>query len=57
MFGNDKVIVTDYKFGAIKLPEHEKQVKEYIELLTTMGYKNIKGYVWYVALNEVVAIK
>jgi ATP-dependent exoDNAse (exonuclease V) beta subunit len=57
MFNNDEVIVIDYKFGSLKLPEHQKQIKDYIKLLKTMKYKNIKGYLWYMSLNEVLEIK
>jgi len=53
MFSDNEVIVVDYKFGQIKLSAHTQQVKEYIKLLSEMGYKNIKGYVWYVGRNEV----
>ena len=52
MFGDNEVIVVDYKFGTVKMPEHKKQVKDYIELLSIMGYENIRGYVWYVVLDE-----
>jgi len=52
MFGDNEVIVVDYKFGTIKSPSHIKQVEEYVRLLATMGYQNVKGYVWYVSLNR-----
>lgn len=49
-------VVVDYKFGRQK-DEHVKQVKEYMEHLHTMGYGNIKGYLWYVKKNQVVECK
>jgi len=42
-----EVIVVDYKFGQPH-PFHKKQVEEYINLLKSIGYENVKGYLWYV---------
>jgi CRISPR/Cas system-associated exonuclease Cas4 (RecB family) len=52
MFGENEVIVVDYKFGKTKSPTHINQVREYIDLLTSMGYENIKGFIWYVESGE-----
>jgi len=57
MFGDNEVIVVDYKFGSVKISEHKKQVADYIKLLSLMGYQNIIGYVWYVALGELEKIE
>jgi hypothetical protein len=51
----DRSVVIDYKFGVNMLSQHEKQVKEYAELLNEMGYKNAEAYLWYVTLGKVVA--
>jgi len=31
-------------------------VQEYMNLLTDMGYKVVKGYLWYVDENQVVEV-
>lgn len=43
-------IVIDYKFGSER-PSHKKQILYYKELLETMGYNDIKGYLWYINKN------
>lgn len=50
MKGKD-VIVVDFKFGK-KKPEYSTQVREYMSLLSEMGYTDIKGYIWYVYSGE-----
>lgn len=47
-----QTIVIDYKTGAYNT-EHEGQVLEYMKLLQSMGYPNIKGYLWYIRRNEI----
>lgn len=51
MMKNDKVIVVDFKFGQQK-QEYNEQVRGYMSLLSRMGYKNIKGYIWYIYDNK-----
>ena len=53
--GNEAVVV-DYKFGR-QNDEHDKQVRRYMELLTKMGYENVKGYLWYVYKNEIKPVE
>lgn len=43
----DSVYVIDYKFGQ-KEAKYQKQVRDYMWLFRKMGYKGIKGYLWYV---------
>lgn len=50
-----ETIVIDFKFGKPR-NEHKKQVRQYMELLTDMGYKSVKGRIWYVFQNEIVEI-
>ncbi len=45
-------IVVDFKFGSAK-PEYQQQVREYMQLLESMGHQNIKGYLWYVYSNKI----
>ena len=49
-------LVVDFKFGSPKA-EHQAQVKEYMELLSSMGHQNIEGYLWYVYSNKIVEVK
>ena len=52
MIKENEAVVVDYKFGWEK-EEYEAQVKEYMELLAEMGYKNVRGYLWYVYKNQI----
>ena len=51
MMKDDEVVVVDFKFGK-KKPEYSTQVREYMFLLSEMGYTGIKGYIWYVYSGE-----
>ena len=46
MFGKDEVIILDYKFTEDKENENKyhEQLKEYKQIVSNMGYKNIKTY-------------
>ena len=55
MFDGNEMIVVDYKFGVPK-EEHLSQVKEYMNLLSEMGYKNITGYLWYLFSNKMIKL-
>ena len=52
MMKNNEVIVVDFKFGKPH-PEYIEQVREYIHLLSSMGYQHITGYLWYVFANKI----
>ena len=45
-------VVVDFKFGHPK-PEYHEQVREYMNLLASMGHHNIHGYLWYVYSNQI----
>lgn len=49
MMRGNEIVVIDFKFGK-QNKKYNKQVQEYMQLLTRMGYlkENIKGYLWYV---------
>ncbi len=51
MMKEGEVIVVDFKFGK-RREEYNQQVIEYVILLSHMGYKNIRGYLWYVYDNK-----
>ena len=45
-------IVVDFKFGTPK-PEYQEQVREYMDLIASMGHSDVKGYLWYVYNNKI----
>lgn len=49
--GNE-IKVIDFKFGKPN-PIYSIQIREYINLLISMGYKNVKGYLWFVYSNKI----
>ena len=52
MIRDNEAVVVDYKFGN-KSDDYNKQVRRYMALLSQMGYKNVKGYLWYVYKNDI----
>ena len=48
--------VVDYKFGDIENDRYLKQVGNYCLLMKQMGYKEVKGYLWYVTLDKIIAV-
>ena len=52
MTDGDEWIVVDFKFGHHD-PEYHTQVRRYMDLLSSMGHQNIKGYLWYVYSNKI----
>jgi len=57
MFRDDQAVVIDYKFGVKQNPVHMKQVKEYLKQIRKMGYKQTKGYIWYVNQNWIKKVE
>ena len=47
--------VVDYKFGEAK-SSYAKQVAEYANMLRSMGYDDVLGYIWYVKSGEIVEV-
>jgi ATP-dependent helicase/nuclease subunit A len=52
LIGKEETLVIDYKFGQ-QYDESIAQVKEYVELLRSMDYPNVKGFVYYAEKNIV----
>lgn len=48
----EETIVIDYKFGK-ENAEYEKQVKFYMQQMTSLNMPNVKGFIWYVNLNKI----
>ncbi|MEN8203373.1 MAG: UvrD-helicase domain-containing protein [Bacteroidota bacterium] len=51
-----RVIVVDFKFGRLEKKSYRVQVRNYMQQLMQMGYKNVEGYIWYVILDKTVKI-
>lgn len=49
-------LVIDYKFGEKNLEAHTRQVQSYMRRLSRMGKRDIRGFLWYVALDEIVPV-
>jgi hypothetical protein len=56
MFGNDKVVVVDYKSGDVESDKYKYQLRTYMRELRNCGYRNVSGYIWYTKSNKRVAI-
>jgi ATP-dependent exoDNAse (exonuclease V) beta subunit len=56
VFDGNQVQVIDYKFGNTEKTEYHRQVHRYMEQLNRMGYADVKGFLWYVNLNKVIAV-
>lgn len=56
VINDTNAIVVDYKFGEYQKNAYKKQVKEYKNLLTQMGY-SAKGYIYYVNLGKVTEVE
>ena len=52
MLRDNQMIVLDFKFGKPK-NSHRQQVRQYMELLSRMGYTGISGHLWYVDENKI----
>lgn len=55
MTDGQRTLVVDFKFGQ-KKKAHEAQVREYMNLLSTMGFPNVEGYLWYVLNKEIIRL-
>jgi len=49
-----EAIVIDYKFGEKHNEKYRSQVNRYKKLLSQMGYKNVKGFLWYMGDEDMV---
>lgn len=51
------VVIVDYRFGLKKSDKHIRDMKGNIKLVRSMGYQDVKGYIWYVELSKIEAVK
>jgi ATP-dependent exoDNAse (exonuclease V) beta subunit len=58
---NGDVVVVDYKFGINvdnkTVAEDSKKVVDYMRQLSVLGYKRIKGYLWYARHNKIIPLE
>lgn len=52
----DQVVVIDYKFGLLSPASHTKAIRNYMTLITKMGYAKVVGYLWYVEQNRIETV-
>jgi CRISPR/Cas system-associated exonuclease Cas4 (RecB family) len=58
MIKDRRAVVVDYKFSEHTNNRYNKQVSEYMQLLSSMKlYDTIEGYVWYIPLGKVVKVE
>ena len=53
MISDEEILVVDYKFGVTKNDKNIKQVEEYLRLIHQIESKKVRGFVWYINLNEI----
>ena len=58
MMRGGEIVIVDFKFGKPH-PKYNRQVQEYMRLLTRMGYdpNHIQGHLWYVDENRVETVE
>lgn len=52
-----QTIVIDYKSGQLHSKKYVAQVRKYMNLLQSMGYPGIKGYIWYFMEDNIQEVK
>ena len=52
MIAGERAVVVDYKFGLERKASYSRQIERYCSLLSQMGYRQVEGWIWYIALNE-----
>ena len=53
----EEAIVIDYKTGTEHGNKYKRQVSLYMNLLRKMGYKDVKGFIWYILEDNIDEIK
>lgn len=56
MIKGKEAIVIDYKFGEKEDKKYIKQVKNYMSLISKIGYTDVKGYICYVKLDKIIEV-
>ncbi len=50
------VAVVDYKFGSHNRRAYFEQVRDYMSLLQSAGYGDVRGYLWFPLLSEIIEV-
>lgn len=53
---DDRAVVIDFKFGEER-GDYQEQIAQYCKLLSSMGYMNAEGYIWYVDRNKIISVR
>ena len=56
MSNGKQMVIVDFKFGN-KRPEYVTQVRKYMALAASMGYHDVKGFLWFVYSNAIEEVK
>ena len=57
MIRDNRAIVIDYKFGSqLLLKKYSQKISDYMESLREMGYTDVRGYLWFVALGKIFEV-
>lgn len=56
MLKDNEAIILDYKSGKEERSEHKKQVSIYCNVLKSLGYSVVSGYLWYIHTNKLVKV-
>ncbi len=51
-----EIHIIDYKSGEQPPQRYKKQVKEYVDILTGLGYENVTGYLYYLDTGTIVKV-
>lgn len=53
----DRATVVDFKFGTVERNSYREQVRNYMQHLEKVGYRQVEGFVWYVMLGRIIKIE
>lgn len=56
LYNDKETVVIDFKFGK-PMAGHTTQVREYVDLLREIGFKNVHGYLWYAEHSKLEEVK
>ncbi len=57
MIRDNRAIVIDYKFGSqLLLKKYSQKISDYMDSLREMGYTDVRGYLWFVALGKIFEV-
>ena len=56
LISENEVLILDFKFTSEQRPEHRTQVKAYGKLIGEMGYPQVRSYLYYGFLQELVEV-